>query len=95
VPRLRRMERSHVRRRRVGSSNMLAGASVVSNTLLTYQQSSRLSFPRRLIVAMQAGEEAGGDSRGKQSACLIVFGSDEWSILDLAGRRSSRAFERT
>ena len=32
---------------------------------------------------MQAGEAAGGDKRGKQSAALLIYGEEEWSALDL------------
>ena len=32
---------------------------------------------------MQAGEAAGGDKRGKQSAALLIHGDEEWSDLDL------------
>ena len=32
---------------------------------------------------MRAGEAAGGDKRGKQSAALLIYGEDEWSDLDL------------
>jgi len=42
-----------------------------------------LSFPRRLIAALKAGEAAGGDKRGKQSAALRIHGEEEWSDLDL------------
>ncbi len=42
-----------------------------------------LPFARRLIAAMQAGEAAGGDKRGKQSAALLIHGEEEWSDLDL------------
>ena len=41
------------------------------------------SLPCRLIAAMQAGEAAGGDKRGKQSAALLIYGEDDWSDLDL------------
>src|SRR5262249_36290907 len=37
----------------------------------------------RLIAAMRAGEAAGGDKRGKQSAALLIYGEEEWSELDL------------
>ena len=36
-----------------------------------------------LIAAMRAGEAAGGDKRGKQSAALLIYGEEEWSELDL------------
>ncbi len=32
---------------------------------------------------MRAGEAAGGDKRGKQSAALLIHGEEEWSGLDL------------
>jgi uncharacterized Ntn-hydrolase superfamily protein len=32
---------------------------------------------------MCAGEAAGGDKRGKQSAALLIYGDEEWSALDL------------
>jgi uncharacterized Ntn-hydrolase superfamily protein len=32
---------------------------------------------------MHAGEAAGGDKRGKQSAALLIHGKEEWSDLDL------------
>jgi uncharacterized Ntn-hydrolase superfamily protein len=42
-----------------------------------------LPFPRRLIAAMRAGEAAGGDKRGKQSAALVICGDEEWPDLNL------------
>ena len=32
---------------------------------------------------MRAGEAAGGDKRGRQSAALLIYGEEEWSELDL------------
>ena len=37
----------------------------------------------RLLTALEAGEAAGGDKRGKQSAALLIHGSEEWPALDL------------
>src|SRR6478752_2130146 len=48
------------------AGNMLAGPQVLTQTMLTYESRSSLPFARRLIAAMQAGEAAGGDKRGKQ-----------------------------
>jgi uncharacterized Ntn-hydrolase superfamily protein len=42
-----------------------------------------MPFARRLIAAMQAGEAAGGDSRGRQSAALLVHDQEDYSLLDL------------
>jgi uncharacterized Ntn-hydrolase superfamily protein len=65
------------------AGNMLAGPRVLEQTAAAYAQASALDFPRRLIAALQAGEAAGGDKRGKQSAALLIYGEEEWSDLDL------------
>jgi uncharacterized Ntn-hydrolase superfamily protein len=65
------------------AGNMLAGASVLDDTAAAFIAKASLPFARRLIAAMRAGEAAGGDKRGKQSAALLIHGSEEWSDLDL------------
>ena len=65
------------------AGNMLAGARVLDDTAAAYVAHAALTFPRRLIAAMLAGEAAGGDKRGKQSAGLLIYGENEWSDLDL------------
>jgi uncharacterized Ntn-hydrolase superfamily protein len=65
------------------AGNMLAGASVLHDTAATYVANEKLPFAQRLIAAMCAGEAAGGDKRGKQSAALLIHGDEEWSALDL------------
>ena len=65
------------------AGNMLAGAQVLEATAAAYVAGAPMPFPRRLIVAMRAGESAGGDKRGKQSAALLIHGEEEWSDLDL------------
>jgi uncharacterized Ntn-hydrolase superfamily protein len=65
------------------AGNMLAGAAVLDDTAKAYVANAGLPFPRRLIAAMHAGEAAGGDKRGKQSAALLIHGDDEWSELNL------------
>jgi uncharacterized Ntn-hydrolase superfamily protein len=65
------------------AGNMLAGASVLDDTAAAYSTSKKLPFAQRLIAAMRAGEAAGGDRRGKQSAALLIHGDEEWSALDL------------
>ena len=65
------------------AGNMLAGARVIEATAAAYETNAALAFPRRLIAAMHAGEAAGGDKRGKQSAALVICGDEEWPDLDL------------
>ena len=65
------------------AGNMLAGARVLDDTAKAYVANEGLPFPQRMIAAMRAGEAAGGDKRGKQSAALLIYGEEEWSDLDL------------
>src|SRR5256714_11705005 len=65
------------------AGNMLAGPAVIGETAKAYVASSTLPFPRRLIAALKAGEAAGGDKRGKQSAALLIHGEEDWPDLDL------------
>jgi uncharacterized Ntn-hydrolase superfamily protein len=65
------------------AGNMLAGARVLDDTAKAYVANEKLPFAQRLIAAMRAGEAAGGDKRGKQSAALLIYGDEEWSALDL------------
>jgi len=65
------------------AGNMLAGPEVLAETARAYEAHAELAFPRRLIAALQAGEAAGGDKRGKQSAALKIFTAEEYPALDL------------
>ena len=65
------------------AGNMLAGAGVLGDTAAAYRTNATLPFAQRLIAAMRAGERAGGDKRGKQSAVLVIHGAEEWPDLDL------------
>src|SRR5438034_1291092 len=49
------------------AGNMLANERVIRETARAYE-ASRRPFAERLIAALEAGEAAGGDKRGKQSA---------------------------
>ncbi|MGO4715391.1 DUF1028 domain-containing protein [Bradyrhizobium sp. 2TAF24] len=65
------------------AGNMLAGAAVLDATATAYAAGAALPLARRLIRAMHAGEAAGGDKRGRQSAALLIYGEEQWSDLDL------------
>jgi uncharacterized Ntn-hydrolase superfamily protein len=64
------------------AGNMLAGAAVVERTLEAFQHAAG-SLAERLISALEAGEAAGGDKRGKQSAALKVCTRDAYPDLDI------------
>jgi len=54
--------------------NILAGPQVVAEMEATWQASAAGSatLPERLVAALRAGDLAGGDRRGRQSATLLV-----------------------
>lgn len=54
--------------------NLLASPRVVEAMVETFLREERAPFPERLLLALKAGEEAGGDKRGKQFAALLVVG---------------------
>ena len=51
--------------------NILAGPGVVDSMLAAYQRATG-PFAFRLVAALEAGQAAGGDKRGKQSAALLI-----------------------
>jgi len=64
------------------AGNMLAGPLVVEATLAAFQRAES-SLPERLLTALEAGEAAGGDKRGKQSAALKICTHDPYPDLDI------------
>ena len=64
------------------AGNMLAGPRVVAATLAAFQSADG-SLAERLLTALEAGEAAGGDKRGKQSAALKVCTADPYPDLDI------------
>jgi uncharacterized Ntn-hydrolase superfamily protein len=65
------------------AGNMLAGEPTVRQTLRTWNTSDDLPMPERLMAAMQAGEAAGGDRRGKQSAAMVMVTTEDFPDLNL------------
>ena len=65
------------------AGNMLAGEPTVAATLTTWQAATDLPMPERLMAAMEAGEAAGGDRRGRQSAAMKLVTTEDFPDLDL------------
>ena len=65
------------------AGNMLAGPQVIEDTAQAYDAGADLPFAERLIAAMEAGEAAGGDKRGKQAAALLICSAEAYPFLDL------------
>lgn len=63
------------------AGNMLAGIAVLDRTLEVFAAPGPMA--ERLLRALEAGEAAGGDKRGKQSAALKICTRDPYPDLDL------------
>ena len=68
--------------------NILVGGETVEAMARTYEETCG-DLAARLLSALDAGQAAGGDSRGKQSAALLVvregggYGGDNDRVVDL------------
>ncbi|MCC6377385.1 MAG: DUF1028 domain-containing protein [Burkholderiales bacterium] len=65
------------------AGNMLAGAEVLEASAFAYERLASLPFAERLLGALDAGEAAGGDKRGKQAAALLVVTTEDYPALTL------------
>jgi uncharacterized Ntn-hydrolase superfamily protein len=63
--------------------NMLVGEPTVTAMEEAFTGCASLDLPERLLIALEAGQRAGGDKRGRQSASLRVFDREEYPYLDL------------
>lgn len=55
--------------------NILAGPAVVSNMVDAFEKTTG-HLSQRLVAALEAGQAAGGDKRGQQSAALVIVKKD-------------------
>ncbi|MXP62410.1 DUF1028 domain-containing protein [Roseomonas sp. M0104] len=65
------------------AGNMLSGPAVVGETAATFASAASLPLPERLMLALDAGEAAGGDRRGRQSAAMKLVTTEDFPDLDL------------
>ncbi|MEL6220427.1 MAG: DUF1028 domain-containing protein [Pseudomonadota bacterium] len=65
------------------AGNMLTGPEVIEATRDAWLSTSDQAMPDRLLTAMRAGEVAGGDKRGRQSAALVITRGEPYPWLDL------------
>ena len=55
----------------------------VAATLAAWQANPGVELPERLMLAMEAGEAAGGDRRGRQSAAMVLTTTEDFPGLNL------------
>lgn len=65
------------------AGNMLAGTAVVGDTLASYLAGEANDLPTRLMDALDAGQQAGGDRRGRQSAAMVLTTTEDFPDLNL------------
>jgi len=63
--------------------NMLTGASVVEAMAAAFTAARDDPLDERLMRALEAGQRAGGDKRGKQSAAIKIAGRESYADVDL------------
>lgn len=65
------------------AGNMLVGEDTIQEMQKTFESTEGLTLAERLIAVMEAGQAAGGDKRGRQSASLKVYSTEEYPLVDL------------
>lgn len=65
------------------AGNMLVGEETIEAMARTFEESSNLTLPERLLRSLEAGQAAGGDKRGRQSAALLIVDKEDYPFLDL------------
>ncbi|WP_203074076.1 DUF1028 domain-containing protein [Falsiroseomonas ponticola] len=65
------------------AGNMLAGPAVLADTYAAFAANHDLKLAERLLAALDAGEAAGGDRRGRQSAALVLTTTEDFPDLNL------------
>lgn len=63
--------------------NMLVGAETINAMAAAARASEASDLTERLMLVLEAGQAAGGDKRGKQSAALKVFNLEAYPWLDI------------
>jgi uncharacterized Ntn-hydrolase superfamily protein len=63
--------------------NMLVGEKTIQAMADAFAVGAALDLPERLVAVLEAGQAAGGDKRGKQSAALRVHHQEDYPYLDL------------
>lgn len=63
--------------------NMLVGSTTIERMAAVAKECEALDLPERLMRVLEAGQAAGGDKRGKQSAAIKVYNVEEYPWMDV------------
>jgi len=67
----------------VCAGNVLAGKQVVEAMAQVFLASASETLAERLVRAVEAGRDAGGQPEGQNSSALLVYGEHSFPIVDL------------
>ena len=65
------------------AGNVLAGEKVVTSMAEAFARSAGPELEERLLCALEAGRDAGGQADGERSAALFVTGAQPYPLFDL------------
>ena len=65
------------------AGNMLSNDKVAAATLAGFKSDPTLPLPERMMAALESGEEAGGDRRGRQSAAMVMVTTEDFPDLSV------------
>jgi|GEM_PF-85958 len=67
----------------VVAGNMLTDETVIQAMADVFEQSVEEELAERLLQTLEAGQQVGGDKRGRQAAHLQVVHTEAWKYVDL------------
>jgi uncharacterized Ntn-hydrolase superfamily protein len=73
----------HVGEGYAAAGNVLSGAQVVQAMAMAFEAGAGLDLAERLMRAVEAGRDAGGQPEGQNSAALMVGGEHSFPLVDL------------
>jgi uncharacterized Ntn-hydrolase superfamily protein len=65
------------------AGNMLSNDRVAAATLAGFKADPGAPLPERMLAALEAGEAAGGDRRGRQSAAMVMTTTEDFPDLSI------------
>lgn len=67
----------------IGAGNLLSNASVPAAMVASFESNHALHLADRLLTALQAGIDSGGEEGPTHSAALLVAHEHSWPLVDL------------
>ena len=65
------------------AGNMLSNDRVAAATLAGFNADHAAALPERMLLALEGGEAAGGDRRGRQSAAMVMTTTEDFPDLSI------------